>query len=68
MRPVEGSSLKGPITDFTISGFSAPRNKASFCLCLNCVKTLKSPQPELLDQSTLFSLVKLYTLYQVHGY
>ena len=28
-------------------------------LCLNPVKPLKSPKPELLDQSILFSIVKL---------
>ena len=28
-------------------------------LCLNCVKPVKTPQPELLDWSILFSLVKL---------
>ena len=30
MRPVERSSLKGPITDFTISGFCAPREQSLF--------------------------------------
>ena len=30
MRPVQGSSLKGPITDFTISGFYAPREQNLF--------------------------------------
>jgi len=30
VRPGEGSSLKGPITDFTISGFCAPREQSLF--------------------------------------
>lgn len=30
MRPVEGSSLKSPITDFTISGFCAAREQSLF--------------------------------------
>ena len=34
--------------------------KAALQLCLNHVKPLRSPQPKLLDESIVFSLVKLF--------
>ena len=34
--------------------------KATLQLCLNHVKPLRSPQPKLLDESIVFSLVKLF--------
>ena len=34
--------------------------KATLQLCLNHVKPLRSPQPKLLDESIVFSLIKLF--------
>ena len=34
--------------------------KAALQLCLNHVKPLRSPQPKLLDESIVFSLIKLF--------
>ena len=49
MRLVEGSSLKGPIADFTISGSCPPREQNLFLSLPESRQALKSPQLALLE-------------------